>query len=98
MTSKEFPGTRQSSDTCILYDPSNGRIVHTHQVAAYGGANVPSVPELAESCIAIANKLGHDTTTLKTLAVSPEDFKPGVPYKVDVQSRRLIEESPAVQT
>jgi hypothetical protein len=79
-----------SVDACVLYDSSTGRINHVHYVSSYGLPKTLSDGELEARCIRNAQKLGHDVSRTQTVRVKSTELKPGIPYKVDVLTRRLL--------
>jgi len=89
---KTIPMHPESMDICVLYDSTNGRIMHIHRVATFAGAKKTSKPEIEARCLKVAKQLGHATEHLKTLHVPQEEFKPSTPYKVDVQKLKLVEQ------
>jgi hypothetical protein len=80
----------ESTRTCFLYDPSDGRIVHQHEVINFPGARQVEDKEVESTTLRLAGKLGYDTSKLLTLHLSgalPGDKL----YKVDTKSRTLVE-------
>ena len=76
---------------CVLYDPSNGAIVHTHKVTTLprgrrldDTAMERRIRELAKSHVA-------DAPELKVLHVNPENIVMGTNYRVDVAAGKLVE-------
>jgi hypothetical protein len=86
----EIPMSPESVDICVLYDPSNGRVVHIHRVATFAGAKQSGKQEIEARCLTVARQLGHATAHLKTLHVPRGEFKPSTPYRVDVQALKLV--------
>jgi hypothetical protein len=82
-------------DACVLYDPSTGRIAHTHQIVAYGNRKAQNESDVEAECVLVAKQMGHHVEQMKTLRVSPDDRKPGVAYKVDVATKNLVAQRPA---
>jgi hypothetical protein len=76
--------------SCFLYDPSNGRIVHHHEVINFPGARQVDDEELESTTPRLAAKLGHDTSKLQTLHLSGS-FSGDKSYKIDTKSRTLVE-------
>jgi hypothetical protein len=89
--SNKFPLAPEATHICVLYNPSNGRVVHTHRVLDFTGAKKTGKEHVEARCLTIAKKLGHATDKLKTLHVPHEKFKDTTPYKVDVKAGKLVE-------
>ncbi len=78
---------------CVVYEPKTGDIRHVHRVVVLPGAEPPIKEEMKERALALAKKLGGDTTLrLEVLHVPPEAFKRGSKHKVDVKNLTLIAE------
>jgi hypothetical protein len=81
----------ESIKTCVLYDPSDGHIVHTHQVVILPGARNVGDSEVESRAFAIAKKVGRDVSKVRALHISSKDYAENINYKVDVKSLRLTE-------
>jgi len=76
----------ESIKSCVLYDPSDGRIVHQHEVVNFPGAKAVENEEIESKAVRLAAKLGHDISKLKALHLSgafPSDKR----YRVDTNER-----------
>jgi hypothetical protein len=80
----------ESMRTCFLYDPSNGRIIHQHEVINFPGAREVDDKELESTTLRLAAKFGHDTSKVQTLLLSGS-FSGDKLYKIDTKSRALVE-------
>jgi len=80
----------EGSVVCVLYDPATGRILHMHQVTTFPGGRTLARSEIEARTFDLAKNAGVDVSKAKALHVRPEDYTPGVPHKVDVQSLRLV--------
>jgi hypothetical protein len=77
-------------ETCAVYDPRTGRIVHVHQMVRRPGVPALSKRDVEKRGAEVAAKLGHDVARLKTLRLEPGSFDRGKRYRIDVKSKRLI--------
>jgi hypothetical protein len=76
---------------CVLFDPKDGAIRHVNQVTTLEGAAETSEQAMEARTLRLAGRLGLDTTGLQLIHVDPEALAPGLRYRVDTRSRRLIE-------
>jgi len=81
----------ESARVCVLYDPIDGRIVHRHEAVNFTGARMVSDEELASRACALAAKIGHDVSMLRTLHFAADEYAEGKTYKVDIKTLRLNE-------
>lgn len=82
----------ESTQTCILYNSKDGRIVHVHQVVTYPGGRKLNESEIESRALELAAKVRAGASGLKALHVTSEQFQFSKSYNVDVKSRRLIEQ------
>jgi hypothetical protein len=82
--------TPEVFEVCVVYDPSDGRIIHTHERVRFPGAVRKPEGDAGKDAMQIAAKLGHDTSKLQTLAVPPAEHDRRKPYKVDLKSKRIV--------
>lgn len=68
---KGKPVGDEASKICVLFDPSDGRVVHVHGVTSLNGSPTVSDAELEQKAIENAERLGHSTSELKALHVPP---------------------------
>jgi len=79
--------------TYVVHDRRTGEILHTHRVLAFPGATIPSIAKVEEEALDSASKVyGKPLSGLSALRVQKEDLKPGVQYKVDMRTRKLVVE------
>lgn len=82
-------GRPVSKKTCVLYDPQNGSVVHTHSVVVMPGGRDVTDQELEERAKDRAKRAGHDIANLRTLPVAAEDCDGSSMYRVDLTTRKL---------
>jgi hypothetical protein len=82
---------------CVLYDPKDGHIVHTHEVVTFTGGRRVSDEEVKARAFKNATRRGKDTSNLKALHVSPDKIDRRSTYRVDLKSLTLIEVPRAVR-
>lgn len=83
--------TPESTHICILFDPADGRVFHTHRVITLPGGKKLTPEQVEQRTLHLAEKLHIDASKLSLLHVPPEQYKASVAYKVDPQSRSLVE-------
>jgi hypothetical protein len=76
---------------CVLYNPNEGTIVHTHRVTTFPGGHKVDKAEMEKRIRERATAAGRDLTGLEILHVQPEEYKPRTQYRVDVRARKLVE-------
>ena len=76
--------------TCVLYDPRDGRVVHTHRVVTYPGGKRVDDKRVESRAREIAASRGHDVSKLHSLHLHAEQIRPGVSMRVDVKTNRLV--------
>ena len=74
---------------CVLYDPSNGAIVHTHWVTTLPGGRVVGQAEMEKRIRERAATRGRDVQKMKVLHLDPNEYKQGTRYRVDLEARKL---------
>src|SRR5262249_18672301 len=83
------------SYVCVVYDPSDGRIVHGRTVVGDGktGEFGPEGRDDRErATLEGAQRMHGDVSKLRLLHVPPDfRFAPGTGYRVDVQAGSLVE-------
>jgi hypothetical protein len=82
----------ESIQTCILYDPKSGKIVHHHQVLTYPGGRRLDEGQVESQALELAAKVRGDASGLRALHVTDNQFQPSKIYRVDLKSRRLVEQ------
>jgi hypothetical protein len=78
---------------CVLYDPSNGAIVHTHWVTTLPGGRVVGQAEMEKRIRERAAFRGRDVQEMKVLHVDPKDYEQGTRYQVDTKAGKLTKRS-----
>jgi hypothetical protein len=76
----------------VVFDRSDGRIHHIHEVITLEGAESQPDTEVKKRALALVAERGIDTTGLGTIAVDPEAIKPGKRYAVDTATSILVEQ------
>jgi hypothetical protein len=79
---------------CVLYDPKDGRIVHTHRVFTLPGARMATDEEVEERAKTRATQAGHSVSGLSTLHVAAEDYNASNVYSVDLAKKQLVKHEP----
>jgi hypothetical protein len=75
----------------FFYDPGSGRILHGVREVTYGNGRASSEAELREIAERLIAQKGLDASTLSSLFITDPQLKPHR-YKVDVATKRLVEE------
>jgi hypothetical protein len=79
----------ESTDTCVVYDPSTGQIRHVHRAITLAGGKHPTHAQLEARAMERARAHGVDVIGLKVLRVSGE-YDPMRKYRVDVAKLSLV--------
>jgi hypothetical protein len=80
----------ESDQACVVYDAKTGRIEHLHRVITLRGGTNPERSEIETRTMELAGQNGKKTSRLRTLIVSPEQFRPGREHKVDLETGSII--------
>ncbi len=78
------------SQTCVVYDSRDGKIVHVYRNETLPGGRKKTDDEMAARATELVKRAGWDTTQLGVLHVPPNNLEFGKVYKVDLGSRKLI--------
>jgi hypothetical protein len=78
-----------SDKVCVLYDPRDGRIVHTHRVLTMPGGQEVSDTELEARAKDRANHMKRDLRGLATLSFKGEECDGSSRYRVDLTTKKL---------
>jgi hypothetical protein len=78
-----------SDKICVLYDPLDGRVVHTHRVLTMPGGRDVTDEELEERAKDRAKRAGHDIKGLSTLRVTSDVCDCSSQYRVDLATKKL---------
>jgi hypothetical protein len=72
---KGEPVGDDASVVCVLFDPSDGRVVHVHGMTSLNGTRRLGEDELEQKAFENAKRLGHSTAGLKALHVPPSALR-----------------------
>ena len=88
-------GKPTSHQICMIYDPADGRVAHTHEALTYpGGSELTASSVEAEALAVLARGMRTDVSGLRSLHVQPSEYQRGTRYRIELPSRRLIAGSP----
>ena len=93
MARKKTSGAPTSA-SCVLYDPSDGSIVHTHTVVRFDRGSVPSPKLLETEARASLATQPHRREGLQALHVKPDALEGEGEYRVDVKTGSLQKRPP----
>jgi hypothetical protein len=80
-----------SRKICVIYDPANGGVIHTHEVLTFpGGRQVTDADAEAEALALLAHRTGKDVSGFGVLHVRPGEYQRSARHRVELSSRRLI--------
>jgi hypothetical protein len=88
MARKKTPGAPATA-SCVLYDPADGSIVHTHTVVRFDRGSVPSPKALETEARASLAKQPNNREGLHVLHVKSDDLAPEGEFKVHPTDRKL---------
>ena len=77
-----------ATQAVAVYDPSNGRVVHWHEVVVFEGGKAVSREQAEQEATDAARRHGHDIGKLRTLHMS-EPPEPGV-YRIDLEKEAPV--------
>ena len=77
------------SKICVLYDPRDGRVVHTHRVITMPGGQEITDAEAEARAKERAKQAGRDIRGLSALRVAHEDCDGSSQYRVDLAEKKL---------
>ncbi|MFH8660809.1 hypothetical protein [Streptomyces afghaniensis] len=80
----------RSFKSCVVFDTSDGRILHIHDVVTIEGGEDTSDEAVARQALQLAAERGVDTRNLDTLHLDPETLESGTAFRVDLQARSLV--------
>ena len=84
-----------SEQTCVLYDPRDGRIVHTHRVVTLPGGRKVTNEEVEARTKEIAKQTGHDISGLHAMHFAANAYDASAVYRVDVTTKKLVKLEPS---
>jgi hypothetical protein len=80
---------------CLIYDPADGGVIHTHEVLTFpGGRQLTDADAEAEALALLAHRTGKDVSGFGVLHVPAGEYQRRARYRVELPSRRLIAEGP----
>jgi hypothetical protein len=104
----EFRSTEKlklkSEVVCLLYEPQDGSIVHTHRVLTLAGAEETPSAAVETRARELATSFGLAASKLGALVVDGRKLDPCKDYRVDPTRKRLVairrkpDPSPAIPT
>jgi|HubBroStandDraft_1064217.scaffolds.fasta_scaffold722137_1 protein-tyrosine-phosphatase len=74
---------------CLLYDKTDGRIIHGHKVLSFSKTKLTD-KDIEARALALAKQLGKDISNVKALHVQEKDFDQSAVYKVDTKKGTLV--------
>jgi hypothetical protein len=80
----------RSVKCCVLFDPKDGTILHTHRIVTMDGAAETADHLVEERTRQLAKDLGLNIQQLEAIHVDEKTIQPEVIYKVDLSKRCLI--------
>jgi hypothetical protein len=90
MTRERSPrGDATARKVCVIYDPRDGRVVHTHAAITMPGGHEFSEAEVEASARDRAQRVGHDLAGLEVLSVADEECDGSSAYRVDLTEMKL---------
>src|SRR5215469_10721928 len=78
-----------AGNCCIVFEPSNGKIVHVYRIRMIEGAEVRSQEAIAERALELAKKHAAKADTLDVIHVDPTVLGERGQFKVHTKSRTL---------
>jgi hypothetical protein len=84
--------TVRSTKACVVYDKETGRVCHVHRVVTFEGGREPDDDEIAANVFLSFHRLHADRQgAFEILQVDPAAIEPGNKYRVDLQTKALIQ-------
>ena len=83
-----------ATTVCVLYDPVDGRVIHTHGVVTMAGAHEATAEEVVARATERAQLVGKDTAGSSALTVGGDEWDAAKTYRVDPAEKRLIVVAP----
>ena len=89
-----FPDRRNSGsiNTVLVYNPINGKIVHTHQFSISGPIDPPSDEYMERKALQFIDARGVGVEDFEVLHLRKAQLKRHTNYRIDATTRRLVEE------
>ena len=75
--------------SCVLFDPSEGTILHVHTVVTMEGAEETNDEELKTRALALASDSGIDAQSVDFVYVDPTELEAHPPYRVNPETRSV---------
>jgi hypothetical protein len=79
-----------SEKFCVLYDPQDGRIVHTTHLVVMPGGREMTDGEVEARAKETAKQVGHIIDGLRVLWVTTMDKDNVAAYRVDIATKKLV--------
>jgi hypothetical protein len=73
-----------------VYDPFDGRVVHTHRVVILEGGKSISLEQAEREAVEHASRRGRDVSKLKTLVAESQHHDHRGTFRVDVAGQKLV--------
>jgi hypothetical protein len=81
----------ETAATFVVYDTTDGRIVHRHKVVTPVGAAESSGQDAEEAALGYADRVaGAPRDRIAVLRVAEEELRPGMEHRVDVEAGRVV--------
>jgi hypothetical protein len=74
---------------CVLYDPHDGRVVHTHRVLCMQGGRESTDEEIEANCKDAAKRAGHNVSEVSLMHIAGEHYERNARYRVDMATKKL---------
>lgn len=81
---------QRSTQTVVVYDPADGRIIHTHHVIVLEGANVPPAKQVEQTALTLAEKAGNARSKMAILNLGSRLLDRKYRYRVNPKKRSLV--------
>jgi hypothetical protein len=91
VTERDLTGHRGATRTVLVFDSKSGRIVHVHDTIAIPGAELPEDSELAAQARSKVGAFEELTAGAVDTLLITEPLRPGASYRVDPQTRAIVE-------
>jgi len=89
------PVKPESEHACVLYDPKDGRIVHTHCIVTLPGGQKVTHKEVEARAKEVAKQAGHDIGELSVMHFAADAYDASTVYHVDLTTKQLVKLEPS---
>jgi hypothetical protein len=86
-------GELRQINTTVVYDRVTGEIIHLHHTAVFERALTPSEDEMVREALTQAEQARADLSRVSSLFLGSRLLNPDYEYRVDPDTRTLIEVS-----